>query len=1054
MEGAEFFSLLESNQPQIVEDIKMKCHELLNSSDTWLVNGLFDYSMQTGSLRTVDVLIGIREPHETHLFNKFSESLRGNNKLQALTLLGHIVRRQPTWLFKITRHSLFKDLLKLLKTETEIVPLMSALLVINVLLPTVAGLMESCLQELFTVFSHLAKFDTINPNKLSECQLFHLQMGLYALFLRLYGMYPCNFLSYLRIEYSQSTKLLIFNHTIRPMLDTVKVHPMLVTASKDVEVSSSRSGIGNEQFGCRWRKMEAHDVIVECAKLSFNGGDYEKRADDGSSRVSLDHCLMLDNRYVTRSASGGDREFMSPVSYSGISTPTQSSAPESAPTSIPHTPIAQTHMVGSTFPLQDGASPPEAAVEATPETTPIKDLRNVVRAGHHPNSSIPRALNAISNSPNHSQPSSPMRKEASPFRFTMESSAFQPAQERKDSLITQKVQRLVTDRVQTSTENIDKTKSRGPMQPTSPLRVISGQGLSYGTESPAELPIDQEDREVEITMTSDTNSHVWNPRQCDSVVQDIASNDHEDLEECQQDLCTASGICMPNSNSMWDFTRKVNNRLRFYSQCHAEPPHQGLSTGSSPNDGFSIPINPKVRRANSCPEMKKTCSSLERHPVEKVDEEPSPVNGVTVDFPATSSNGKETASIGTQTDNPLPYEHLFLAVFPTADSNNSHQLASEEVSGVDTNNSSPLPQKTFSPTQIDTYMNATVNTFFESKKTKSQGMETELKATREQLQLMNIQLYFEKHRREMHAERNRRLLGRCRKVRSQEELTTALKEQVALLQADNELLHNSLHKRSEEAKVYVQQLQETLKSYQNQKSSLQLECTKERSLRESIEEVLKQEREKTANVTKELNETKASLFNATNELHHVASVVSENRVLRESMSRLQKELVAEGEVQERYRQRVNSLLRHLQNSSEVELLENSYVHQISSLNQELRNQNDALSAATFRISELDTLLTKRDATNNESKRLMEEAKDEFHEQLAVVQAKYDSLKAVNSRLETEILKLQTQLGAVQVEQPVEAAIAYTPPNLPPVPPETFSNLQTLVDVPDPSDHNP
>ncbi|KAG8296909.1 hamartin [Homalodisca vitripennis] len=145
------------------------------------------------------------------------------------------------------------------------------------------------------------------------------------------------------------------------MLDTVKVHPMLVTASKDVEVSSSR-----------WRKMEAHDVIVECAKLSFNGGDYEKRADDGSSRVSLDHCLMLDmfgygcvgdrrtdkqvevrqralptlplskdNRYVTRSASGGDREFMSPVSYSGISTPTQSSAPESAPTSIPHTPIAQ-----------------------------------------------------------------------------------------------------------------------------------------------------------------------------------------------------------------------------------------------------------------------------------------------------------------------------------------------------------------------------------------------------------------------------------------------------------------------------------------------------------------------------------------------------------------------------------------------------------------------------------------------------------------------------------------------------------------------------------------
>lgn len=51
----------------------------------------------------------------------------------------------------------------------------------------------------------------------------------------------------------------------------------------------------------------------------------------------------------------------------------------------------------------------------------------------------------------------------------------------------------------------------------------------------------------------------------------------------------------------------------------------GLSSGSSPSDGYAFPVN-KVRRANSCPEMKKTCSSLERHTVEKVDEEPA-LNG-------------------------------------------------------------------------------------------------------------------------------------------------------------------------------------------------------------------------------------------------------------------------------------------------------------------------------------------------------------------------------------------------------------------------------------------
>lgn len=49
------------------------------------------------------------------MFARFCESLRSQYKLQGLTLLGHVVRKQPTWLYKVTRHSLFKELLKLLK---------------------------------------------------------------------------------------------------------------------------------------------------------------------------------------------------------------------------------------------------------------------------------------------------------------------------------------------------------------------------------------------------------------------------------------------------------------------------------------------------------------------------------------------------------------------------------------------------------------------------------------------------------------------------------------------------------------------------------------------------------------------------------------------------------------------------------------------------------------------------------------------------------------------------------------------------------------------------
>ncbi len=41
---------------------------------------------------------------------------------------------------------------------------------------------------------------------LPEVQQVHVQVGLYAFFHRLYGLYPCNFLSYLRTQYPDNTK--------------------------------------------------------------------------------------------------------------------------------------------------------------------------------------------------------------------------------------------------------------------------------------------------------------------------------------------------------------------------------------------------------------------------------------------------------------------------------------------------------------------------------------------------------------------------------------------------------------------------------------------------------------------------------------------------------------------------------------------------------------------------------------------------------------------------------------------------------------------------------
>lgn len=86
-----------------------------------MVNGLFDYYLSTNSLRTAEVLAGVRDPHDKHLLDRLSDVLSksGNSRqrIQALTLLGHIARRQPTWLYKLANHALFRDLLKLLKVK-------------------------------------------------------------------------------------------------------------------------------------------------------------------------------------------------------------------------------------------------------------------------------------------------------------------------------------------------------------------------------------------------------------------------------------------------------------------------------------------------------------------------------------------------------------------------------------------------------------------------------------------------------------------------------------------------------------------------------------------------------------------------------------------------------------------------------------------------------------------------------------------------------------------------------------------------------------------------
>ncbi|PSN42592.1 hypothetical protein C0J52_08706 [Blattella germanica] len=1011
MEVAELLNRLESNQPEIVEESKKTFHEtFLRTKESWLVNGLVDYYFQTSSTRSIEILVGVREPHDKHLFDRLSDSLKSSARLQTLTLLGHIVRRHPAWIYKIAQHTLLKELLKLLKAEIDILPLMSALLVLIVLLPMIPALIGSYLQDIFEVFSRLAAWNTNNPNKLPEDHLLHLQ----------------------------------------PMLDTVKMHPLLVTASKEAETGTAR-----------WKKMEHHDVILECAKFALDNHD---RARDEASyqdlpptkwpRYSLEHS-SLESTFQHQMKGNptlnlmAEKENFSPSLYCGMSTPPPQ---ESVPTSIPQTPNSQSYIGSSSLPHQEGTSPPEAAIEATPETTPIKDLRHMARVPQL-NSSVARALNSFSSSkwggvtsgsstPTQSQPSSPMKKEPSPFRFPPDGSnssksAFeQPRRdslhsilERRDSLFSQKIQRVHQDRIQVSDAfaNDKQTppillRSKTPAgQPTSPLRTIASEtgipnspvpmeptapvpgarewvvakpmpeknGFRFDSVETSAVPShtesSQEDQEVLAIVSQgeqwsiDTQPkqvivQATSQRQCDSVLQEIHPAHVDDYEECEQEsgsTCTSGGLHMATSRSMREFAHRVihHHRERFYSQC--TPDTRGstmsdFSTGSSPGEGSAFPLQVRVRRANSCPEMKKgpalpgAEANIDKTLEEKEELEESEtvlisdgaesdqsnavVNGRTGDKdqllqePVITAKDvvlKQLATSSTQTVDhwsPLPYEHLFLGAFPPVEQQSQNQNGEVKPS------------------------------------TAPRGhLETELKTVKEQLTLLSIQLQFERHRREAHAERNRRLLGKSRTNRALEEYNSALS------------------------------------------TTLQKENKELRGKNELLQQELKQAKERTATVTKEFQQVESMLFEVGNEMQQAIAQASAGERLRGDMEQLQKELILMGELQQKYRDRFSQLplLRH--HEDEVALLQDSYCEEIKGITEMLESRNSALEASKARNSELESVVTRRDMIIADQKRVLKQVKEEYHEKLQSVESKYQTQRSITQRMESHILELYQRI---------------------------------------------
>lgn len=349
------------------------------------------------------------------------------------------------------------------------------------------------------------------------------------------------------------------------------MHPKLITETLDSEKSDPQ-----------WRKVTAHDVITQCSRLSVDSCDNHQSQihhHDQSCSAALPyqhHILEITqtSRFELKSLMSTLPDLSSESSSSTVTgpstvpaimdtwTPSQmtyftSPLPSaSAPTSVsssnnlihsspaniqkPHALQMSQSFVGGAL---GGTSPPEAAVEATPETTPMNDVLRTQKSFPPQNSSAVRAIGLGGGG---SQPSSPLKKAT--FRYPPEQNTVEHAFSK-----VIKLQQMGTNAAaaaeQTSTTTLRPTLPTSI--PSSPLPIHQQSSMPLGPVGIAKMLQDKNDQHLAMQK----------------IEPELAKF------ELSQSPCNVGGLHMPNSRSIQEF-KEISQRERSQKVKDASSPEE------------------------------------------------------------------------------------------------------------------------------------------------------------------------------------------------------------------------------------------------------------------------------------------------------------------------------------------------------------------------------------------------------------------------------------------------------------------------------------------------
>ncbi|XP_049593596.1 TSC complex subunit 1b isoform X1 [Syngnathus scovelli] len=1030
----DLLPLLETSDLHQLEEIRGLINEQLSTErGSVLLNGLVDYFLETNSPEAMHILCAVREPHDKHLLDKMNECMTKQAcRLPTLTMLGHVIRKQPSWIHKIARYPLLLSLLKCLKTDTDVVVLITGVLVLITLLPMIPQAGKQHLWEYFDIFGRLASWNLKNPGHISEVYLIHLHASVYSLFHRLYGMYPCNFVSYLRSHYSMKENMETFEEVVKPMLEHVRIHPELVTGTKDHELDPTR-----------WKKYEIHDIVIECAKVSLDPKEasceegYATMPENFYPQVHLRPQDCTSSPYTDLYSSYGSS------SSTPFSTPRQPLPP---PLSLP--PLSGTQSNNrspQTTKRQNSTceanasnggkdplwSPSSLCGMATPPSS--RGMSPNLELSHSA-SHLPSRFHCTSGGKGTSASSTPATSSPPPTLSddfpiislpanTVHSSP--PRKERrhgdggKPILVRQEP---VKDSEKSGATNRDAADAASVSMTLTELSVFMKK-----QELELQLRTEKEKEEAAITeellKITEDKQELSGLRGFDSPFYRTT----ETLTGCQtQDkIVTNSQV----GGAILDLRHAVSTPDKAENNTSASDvgSEQGGGDSRSSTGGLNqswpflsgfTPIDHHLHRSPSAPEDEAGKFAMFS---------PSPC-------------GKTPA--------PVPYEVFFDLALPRAASLYIHQKTSEAVhkaalerlsrreEGLEDGEEEGL--MTASPLEVldrlvqqgsDTHDKVLKSLPLPSKSADwthfgGSAPSDELHTLRSQLLLLHNQLLYERYKREQHAVRNRRLLRRIINATALEEQNNAMKDQLNLQSVDITSLRESLQVEQQryrqlwdDRETVVTRLHSQIRQLQQGRDDY---YTKNQELQSKLQECQKR-----------MGELEAELQGANNKVCHTGHLLKQMTIkLRNSegtqqqMSFLNKQLLLLGEAHKLSMQELKfagAANTKRPSSHEAQMLQVSHRKEVETLRQNLLVQGQKLEAAHQRAAELETLLSKKEHLIAEQKKFLEDVKCQAKAELQASDSRYQAQKRIAQLLQTEILQLYSK-----VEMEVPASL---PPGL-------------------------